>query len=200
MRATGNAFRIATSFALPVLIAVAGVQAVAQSVAQAAPEQSARLLDPIPPGRIAQEFSLPDVHGHMHALKEYRGRFVLIAFWSANCLICVEEISDMEAAYRLLRDGVARDGAADAAFEVIAIHAGAESPKMREVLAANPPSYAVLVDEDLKMGGWGVPALPTVYLVGPKGELLYRAVGARDWGAPRLLNRLRSIISSSRQR
>ena len=182
-------------FALLALIVAAGAQVGAQAVPQAPPGQSARLLDPIPPGRAAQEFSLPDVHGHMHTLEEYRGRFVLIAFWSANCLICVEEITDMEAAYRLLRDA-----GTDGAFEIIAIHAGAESSKMREVLAASPVSYTVLVDEHLEMGGWGVPALPTVYFVSPKGELLYRAVGPRDWGAPRLLNRLRSIINPSRER
>ncbi len=170
------------------IIAAVGAQA-------AIAEPGARLFDPIPPGQSAQGFSLPDVHGRRHTLEEYRGRFVLVAFWSANCLICVEEIADMEAAYHLLRGGDA-----DAAFEIIAIHAGAESSKMREVLAASAASYTVLVDEDLEMGGWGIPALPTVYLVSPEGELLYRAVGARDWGAPRLLDLLRSIMDTSSKR
>ena len=132
------------------------------------------------------------MHGRRHTLEEYRGRFVLVAFWSANCLICVEEIADMEAMYHLLRG----DGA-HPALEIVAIHAGAESPRMREVLAASPASYTVLVDEELAMGGWGIPALPTVYLVSPKGELLYRAVGARDWGTPRLLDLLRSITGAA---
>lgn len=180
-----NAPAIATGFALLSIIVAIGAQA-------AIPGQAARLFDPIPPGQAAQGFSLPDVHGRRHTLEQYRGRYVLVAFWSAHCLICVEEIADMEAAYHLLRGGDA-----DAAFEIVAIHAGAESSKMREVLAASPASYTVLIDEDLEMGGWGIPALPTVYLVSPKGELLYRAVGARDWGAPRLLERLRSIMDPS---
>ena len=192
-RAKCRVASVAARFAFVAFIVAAGAYGIhGAHGAQAAAGQVARLLDPIPPGRAAQGFSLPDVHGRRHTLEEYRGRFVLVAFWSANCLICVEEIADMEAMYHLLRGGDA-----DAALEIVAIHAGAGSSKMHEVLAASPTSYTVLVDEELAMGGWGIPALPTVYLVNPKGELLYRAVGARDWGAPRLLNLLRSITGAA---
>jgi peroxiredoxin len=33
----------------------------------------------------APEFHLPDLNGKMHALREHRGRVVLLNFWSAEC-------------------------------------------------------------------------------------------------------------------
>lgn len=33
----------------------------------------------------APDFRLPDLDGHMHALRDYRGRVAVINFWSAEC-------------------------------------------------------------------------------------------------------------------
>lgn len=31
------------------------------------------------------DFSLPDTHGQLHHLDDYRGRIVIVNFWSAEC-------------------------------------------------------------------------------------------------------------------
>jgi len=36
----------------------------------------------------APEFTLPDLDGHIHMLSDYRGRIVIINFWSAECPHC----------------------------------------------------------------------------------------------------------------
>jgi peroxiredoxin len=33
----------------------------------------------------APDFELPDLHGQLHKLSEYRGRIVIVNFWSAEC-------------------------------------------------------------------------------------------------------------------
>jgi hypothetical protein len=33
---------------------------------------------------------------------------------------------------------------------------------------------------------WGVPGLPTTFLISPDGEMLYRAVGKRDFSSPQM--------------
>ena len=35
--------------------------------------------------RLAPDFRLPDLQGDFHTLKEYRGRIVIVNFWSAEC-------------------------------------------------------------------------------------------------------------------
>ncbi len=152
--------------------------------------EPARLLDPIPGERAAHGFSLPDTDGRMHSLKDYDGRFLLVTFWSAGCPLCPEDLGNLEIAYRFLRDR---------GFEVVAIHAGGSSAEVSEAIKTIPVSYTVLVDSGLKMRKWGIPSVPTAYLVSPRGHLLYRAVGPRDWGAPPLLDQLESIVLRHRR-
>ena len=33
---------------------------------------------------------------------------------------------------------------------------------------------------------WGVPGLPTTFLISPDGKMLYRAVGKRDFSTPQM--------------
>ncbi|MDD9869082.1 MAG: TlpA disulfide reductase family protein [Gammaproteobacteria bacterium] len=155
----------------------------------AAPGEPARLLDPIPGERAAHGFSLPDTGGRMHSMEDYGGRLLLVAFWSSTCPICLNDLNNLEIAYRFLRDS---------GFDVVAIHAGGTASEVGEFIKTTPVSYTVLVDSALKMGEWGIPAVPTVYLVSPRGHLLYRAVGARDWGAPPLLDQLQAIVRRHR--
>ena len=35
--------------------------------------------------QLAPEFTLPDLNGHIHMLSDYRGRIVIVNFWSAEC-------------------------------------------------------------------------------------------------------------------
>jgi len=156
----------------------------------AAPREPPKaLLDPIPGERAAHGFSLPDTGGQMHSMQDYAGRVLLVAFWSAACPVCVKDLNNLEIAYRFLRDS---------GLDVVAIHAGGAASEVGEFIKTTPVSYTVLVDSALQMGEWGIPAVPTVYLVSPRGHLLYRAVGARDWGAPPLLDRLQAIVSHHR--
>ncbi len=36
-------------------------------------------------GQLAPEFTLPDLDGNTHRLSDYRGRIVIVNFWSAEC-------------------------------------------------------------------------------------------------------------------
>ncbi len=39
----------------------------------------------IPTGRPTPDFTLPDLNGREHRLQDYRGRIVILNFWSAEC-------------------------------------------------------------------------------------------------------------------
>jgi len=42
-------------------------------------------------GKTAPDFSLPDLSGKMHTLSDYRGKDVMLVFWSLGCGPCIEE-------------------------------------------------------------------------------------------------------------
>ncbi len=44
-------------------------------------------------------FSLVDMTGKTHQLKDYRGRWVIINYWATWCPPCLEEVPDLVSAY-----------------------------------------------------------------------------------------------------
>lgn len=149
-----------------------------------------RLLDPMPTTMEAQNFSLPSVSGDIQTLEQLEGNYVLVNFWSADCLICVAELSVLQDLYEQLHS--------DFNFEIVAIHAGSKLQEVNDLLATNPVTYKVLMDNELKMGHWGIPQLPTTYIVTPDGSFAYRAVGTRVWNAPHMVDFLREVMNGKK--
>lgn len=139
-------------------------------------------LDPIPPGDVAGDFSLPDGKEQMHRLKDYAGKYVIVTFWSSQCTHCLKDLASLAHAYTRLKAFN---------YEVLAIHAG--SPPDEQFLKLNNFNFIVLYDWDLSMGQWGIPAIPTAYIVSPQRQRLYRAVGPREWSDPTMIQKLISI-------
>ena len=146
------------------------------------------LLDPIPAAPRAQAFALPDSNGRVHKLSNHKNRFVLLNFWSMDCSSCRDELINLEVAYQKLRAH---------GLEVVAVHAAGEVDSVKRYLKPMALSYTVLLDLDLTMGGWGVPVLPTTYLISPDGHLLYRASSPRAWGSDRMIEVLRAVMARS---
>lgn len=143
-------------------------------------------LERIPPNDIARDFTLPDNTGKLHRLSDYRGKHVLTTFWTVDCHYCKEEMTSLELVYGKLKP---------LGLEIIAIHAGDKTEAINEMLKLSPLSYPILIDLDLSMRDWGIPAIPTTYLIGPDGQRLYRAVGAQQWQSDELTGFLENLIS-----
>lgn len=150
-----------------------------------------RLLDPMPQTMVAQDFTLTNVKGDKLSLSDYKGSFVLVNFWATSCIPCRAELTIIQDLYDQLSKGYE--------FKVLAVHAGPYSPTLADVLKLNPVSYAVVTDENLQLGHWGIPQLPTSYIITPEGNFAYRALGARVWNAPDIVDYLRKFMDSHNQ-
>ncbi len=148
---------------------------------------SQRLLDAMPRTMIAQDFTLPTVSGEALTLNDLKGKFVLVNFWSTKCTICRAELTTLEVLYDELKE--------ENILEIVTIHAGPDLAGVNELLEISPVSYPMVMDADLTMGHWGIPSLPTSYLVTPDGNFAYRAVGSRLWNSPPMINFLREIFA-----
>ncbi len=144
--------------------------------------------DRIPPNDVAPDFTLPDRLGNLHHLKDYRGKYLLVNFWSVDCSHCRQDMAGLEYAYRQLRKfNVA----------VLAINAGDSLERVNKMLQFSEFSYTILLDLELMMVDWGIPAIPTTYLLSPDGRRLYRAVGSRDWNSAAMIERLIAIVHAT---
>ena len=149
--------------------------------------EEGRLFDEYPPNVLAENFNLPDLYGDKHELKEFHEKLLIVNFWAMSCNICKSEMTTLQSAYELIDSDE---------LAIVSIHAGANYDGVKEILELNKVTYTVLFDTELQMGGWGIPILPTSFIVDPKGNIRYRAVGSRVWNSPFMIDFLQNLLNS----
>ena len=138
------------------------------------------------PGKImAPDFALQDTEGKMHRLSDYRGKPVIINFWTTWCPPCREELPSMNRAWHLLeKEGIA----------MLALNMGEDEDTIFIFSADYPTDFPILMDQSGEViEQWPVKGLPTTYVIAPDGTFAYRAIGSREWDDKVLLDAVRAL-------
>lgn len=123
-----------------------------------------KLNQPVP------NFRLPDLKGKLHELKEYRGKIILINFWSAECSWAERADRGINAAAREWGETVVLLNIASNANEPIEL--------VKEVSQARDTA-TILLDEDQKIAHeFGAMTTPHTFVIDQRGLLQYQ--GAYD--------------------
>ena len=144
------------------------------------------LMDPMPAANPAPDFNLMGMDGETHTLDDLKGKFVLVNFWATWCNPCKVEMPLLEKLHQTLKSEK---------FTVLGLHVGPGPENIEEFKKLMPISFPIYVDMDLEVN-WGVPGLPTTFLMDPEGKLIYRAVGKREFASDEMVNFLKSQIES----
>jgi len=127
-------------------------------------------------GRQAPDFALQGAYGGEYRLDSFRGRPVLLVFWSTNCGICRHELPILDN----LHDEAARNG-----VEIACVNVG-DVDGAREVM--RPLHLLNLVDPDGRAAqSYAVGGVPKLVLIGADGKIKRSASGMegestlRDW-------------------
>jgi peroxiredoxin len=138
------------------------------------------------PGKVmAPDFELVDTEGRTHRLSGYRGRTVIINFWTTWCPPCREEIPSMNRAWKSLQQND---------VIMLGINMGEDEDTIFIFTADYPADFPLLLDRDGEViAEWPVKGLPTTYVVAPDGHIAYRAIGGREWDAPELMGAIRAL-------
>ena len=144
------------------------------------------LMDPMPAADPAPDFNLMGMDGKTHTLEDLKGKFVLVNFWATWCNPCKVEMPLLEKLHQTLKSEK---------FTVLGLHVGPGPENIEEFKKLMPISFPIYVDMDLEVN-WGVPGLPTTFLMNPEGKLIYRAVGKREFASDEMVNFLKSQIES----
>jgi thiol-disulfide isomerase/thioredoxin len=118
-----------------------------------------------------QDLQLPDIHGHMYKLSDYRGQWVILNFWATWCPPCLEEIPDLLLFNERNRDkGVVVIGIN---FEDV------QTPDLLKFMEDQFIDYPVLRMKPSATTPLGrVYGLPTTFIVSPDGEVANIHMGA----------------------
>ena len=144
------------------------------------------LMDPMPAANPAPDFNLMGMDGETHTLEDLKGKFVLVNFWATWCNPCKVEMPLLEKLHQTLKSEK---------FTVLGLHVGPGPENIEEFKKLMPISFPIYVDMDLEVN-WGVPGLPTTFLMDPEGKLIYRAVGKREFASDEMVNFLKSQIEN----
>lgn len=146
-------------------------------------------LSPVKDKPVAPEFTLPDLDGKIHRLSDYRGKVVILNFWATWCPPCRFEMPSMQTAWLQTKDrGVV----------ILAINVGEDEDTIFTFTGDYPVEFPLLLDKDSKViRQWSVRGLPTTYIVGPDGRIIYSAIGGRHWDDPKLLEKIMELLPAN---
>ncbi len=131
--------------------------------------------------RKAPSFTLKDTRGHNVSLESFRGKVVVLNFWTKTCGPCMEEMPEIADLTRILKPmpdvAVLTVSADETAQEAI--------DTLKTVLREDPP-FPVLMDPNLDVirEKYGTSLYPETWIIDKNGVIRARFDGAREWSSP----------------
>ena len=123
-------------------------------------------------GEVMQDFELLDSRGEAHLLSQYRGRVVVILFWSAECPVS----SEYDGYFNALLERYAEERVVVLAIDSNVNYGQAE---IDQAMIARGVRFPVLRDADSSIADrFGALTTPHVYIADASGRLAYE--GAVD--------------------
>lgn len=123
-------------------------------------------------GDLAPNFTLPDKDNKEIRLKNYRGKVVVLEFWSSNCSTCQSEMKDMEMVWHKYRnnDKFAMIGISLDSFE----EAWRDYISSTETGSGYPRDWVQVWNrlKDVASNSYGVEGTPSRFLISKDGIIL----------------------------
>lgn len=126
------------------------------------------------------------------SLSQFRGKTILVNFWSTTCAPCLKELPSLDALERSLGGGD---------FSVVAVAADPRGPevarefldklKVKNLKLYADPKFALTI----ATGGSGV--VPVSILYDARGREIGRYLGEADWASPEAKALMRAAIKSA---
>lgn len=121
-------------------------------------------------GDIAPEWKLTDAYGTTHTLSEYRGKTIVLDFWATWCGPCIRTMPEIQ---RLHEKYLSND------LIVFGVNSWEESNSSTYMKEQGFTYGLLLKGEDIAKT-YRVNTLPTVYVIGGDGRILFRSIGVDD--------------------
>jgi len=125
-------------------------------------------------------FSLNNIDGETWDQTAFEGKPWVINFWATWCAPCIKELPAFNRAWETFeKEGVG----------LVAINIGEDADGIKAFNEDVPIDFHSLVGDPVKtLGNWSVRTLPTTLIVDPEGNIVYEALGDREWDSAVLMD------------
>ena len=123
----------------------------------------------------APEVTFITTDGDKIAMKDLKGKLVLVNFWATDCLPCVTEMPALGETYKQYK----KDG-----LEIIAVAMPYDPPaQVLNYVRIKKPPFPVMVDglSEITNKFENVEVTPTTFIYNKQGKLIQRTIGALDF-------------------
>src|SRR5258708_37884 len=140
------------------------------------PEYAAR-------NRLAPDFELPSMSGRKVRLSSYRGKVVILNFWTKTCRPCLEEMPSIADLAKALK------AHPNVALVTITTDENASDARdtLKSVLGGGDAPFEVLIDAESSVVGekYGTKLFPETWFIDQQGVIRARFDGGRSADPPR---------------
>ena len=120
-------------------------------------------------GEKAPAFTLKDINGNTVTFDSLKGKVVFLDFWATWCGPCKEEFPELDA----LHKKYGKDG-----LEVVGVNIDKSESNVAEFLKKRPVSFTILLNATGDIAEtYGLPGMPTGYIIGRDGIIHHRHIG-----------------------
>jgi peroxiredoxin len=139
-------------------------------------------------GHPAPDFALPQLEGTDVSLATMHGKVVLLNFWATWCGACRSEMPSLEKLYRNFHSY--RD------FAVLTVNIDQRGkPAVAQFITTSRYDFPVLLDASNATSiAYGVSGIPSTFVIGRDGQIIWNCVGALDWSNPAIRDALRKLL------
>jgi thiol-disulfide isomerase/thioredoxin len=148
------------------------------------PEYAAR-------NRVAPDFELPSINGKKVRLSSYRGKVVILNFWTKTCRPCLEEMPSIADLAKALK------AHPNVALVTVTTDDDAKDARdtLKSVLGGGDPPFEVLIDAESSVvrEKYGTKLFPETWFIDQQGVIRARFDGGRAWATPMTIDLAESL-------
>ena len=135
-----------------------------------------------PMGYVAHGFEIPDIQGNIVTLGDFKGKILILVFWTTWNPAAQDQIAILESYYQKIKG--------QANLALVTINNQEDKSVVSSFVRRGEYQLTVLVDEDGIVGEtYGIHSLPTFYMIDKSGIVRDRFIGVlseseiREWVA-----------------
>ncbi len=135
----------------------------------------------------APDFTLKDLQGSRQNLAGYKGKLVLLNFWSTTCPPCVQELPSLNDLYKEQKQ---------AGLLVLGIALDPTEKPVRELAGKLRLEFPIMLDsnKDVYFDSYALFGQPVSVIVDRNGMVREKMIGAVDWGSPQIRAKINNYL------